>query len=694
MIDGGGRRCFYSLRPSVRITGGRREIHTSSMSRLSRSRTAGRKSQASDDETDWEPMPWDPNRTVQNPEEVEGTRRVERGKDKTGGVFTVSVPIKVQRQWLSELSRLEDAHTISSALEALRKLSMADKMPLERVTPFVVQFTQSRDHQVHKPYTRRACVSVYQNLCEDRGEELGNHVKRLASCIGEYCGDDDAGVRRTCVLAYQALVERVVSRLGKKRQPAALNESLEPLKEILRTSHNPCAQDGAAMCLAMILDSAEAVAGAEDCAVRMLPPLLKRLRRTKPMAKASVLNALSACVCRSGDRFVRYAVDIATAILAEIMGTSDSCGGWQGKKCAIDIITQIGESTPLPLHLIEDINDALDKNRFDKVPAVRDCVKDSMSVYQKAANMAIAKEKKASTVIHLPGEEGLKDSEEDALAGQKTANIGDQSAPPTDIDNPSTLLRHASASNRGGKKMMVDSYNGPLKKEVQKKSDQSDQVPPPSPTRSGGSYNKDSMRQFSVQHKQLRRDFELFREETKGNLVGLQRQVNGMERTMREMLNAIEQLNRSSALTASSRSGTHKATFTAYNAATGRGEPGTHGYLHTTNRAKMESRPGRTEEVFEDALGAYDEKEFVRFIGKFGAGYLSKLALSTQKQVLSKMVDAMEKKLFIGQYVPWIEEAVRLGIHRRIFAGPGMFQRVVDLLSALKETKLLKRFKL
>ena len=106
----------------------------------------------------------------------------------------------------------------------------------------------------------------------------------------------------------------------------------------------------------------------------------------------------------------------------------------------------------------------------------------------------------------------------------------------------------------------------------------------------------------------------------------------------------------------------------------------------------MRSRPGRTEEVFEEALSNYEENEFVRFAGKFGVKSLSKLSLATQKKTLLRMLEAMENKKFIGQYIPWFEQTVNLNIHHKVFVGPGVYHRVVALLSKLHETKLLKSF--
>ena len=58
----------------------------------------------------------------------------------------------------------------------------------------------------------------------------------------------------------------------------------------------------------------------------------------------------------------------------------------------------------------------------------------------------------------------------------------------------------------------------------------------------------------------------------------------------------------------------------------------------------MEVRPGRTEEVFEEALSNYEEREFVRFVGKFGVESLTKLSLATQKKTMLRMLEAMEEK--------------------------------------------------
>ena len=65
---------------------------------------------------------------VLNPEE---TRYQSFQKLKT--VVLVSVPTKIRHLWLAELSRLDDSHTVKSALQTLQQLSSAKKMPAERI---------------------------------------------------------------------------------------------------------------------------------------------------------------------------------------------------------------------------------------------------------------------------------------------------------------------------------------------------------------------------------------------------------------------------------------------------------------------------------------------------------------------------------------------------------------------------------
>ena len=130
-----------------------RKVAFEGMSRKTRHESLG------EAESKWEPQKWDPTRSVQNPEEtLSSTRNHKRT------IHTVSVPVKIQRQWLAELTRLEDPHTVTSALDSLRTLSTPTKMPLERLTPFLTQFSPRRDHQFHRPYTRRACVNVFQHI--------------------------------------------------------------------------------------------------------------------------------------------------------------------------------------------------------------------------------------------------------------------------------------------------------------------------------------------------------------------------------------------------------------------------------------------------------------------------------------------------------------------------------------------------
>ena len=635
---------------------------------------------------DYEVSKWEPDpistppsamqNTVLNPEETskaDGGNSVSKfSKAKT--VVTVSVPTKIRHLWLAELGRLDDSHTVKSALETLQNLSSAKKMPAERIAPFVALFAANHDHKVHRPFTRRACVQVITNLCVDRGPVLGRHIIRIANAICGYCGDDDPGVRRACAFAFDVLVKEVIFNLASEMQPKALEAAISPIKNLIKTSHNPRVQDGSAMCLANLLDACENMTDADKISSKLIPVLLKRLRRTKPTAKASVLNAISATVCRSSDLFVQYALDIVTALLNDIGNATDSTGGWQGKKCAIDILTQVGEATPLPLVVIEDVLTILEKLRFDKVPAVRDCVKDSLAVYDSALRIASKGKRERETKIgnknaenmHNRKNESLK--EIDYMENEKVNNSNNRK-----FNN-----------NRGVEKRMVgknatdeakqnnvpeESHNILLAKQAYRDS----------ATTKANDESANALKRFSLQHKQLRRDFDMFREETRSHLTSIQRQVNSMETTLARLAASVDEI------APHASQGTKKIQKTIYRS-------------YKTNydqklsvRDVLEVRPGRTEEVFEEALSNYEEREFVRFVGKFGVDSLTKLSLTTQKKTLIKMLEAMEEKKFIGQYMPWLEQTVNLGIQHQVFAGPGIYHRFVALLKKLHETKLLKR---
>ena len=625
--------------------------------------------------------------TILNPEEEMNVVSNNNTNSKKKVLVTVSVPIKIQRLWLAELSRLDDSHTIKSALQALKRLSSPDKMPVERIASFVALFAANHDHKVHRPFTRRACVQVFTNLCTDRTSELERYVGRIANSICGYCGDDDPGVRRSCAVGFEALVTEVISTLNGTNQSQALDSAIVPIKELLKTSHNPRVQDGGAMCLAHVLDACEGMVNSEKLAAKLIPTLLKRLRRTKPMAKASMLNAISACVCRSSDLFARYAVDIVTALLNDIRNATESTGGWQGKKCAVDILTQIGEAVPLSLHLIEDIRDALENLRFDKVPAVRDCVKDSLAVYDNASRIASQKEKDKKTKLRKPGEddgsssknESTKEQEEESYMPRKeTINSNNKQQTMKNSRNKynkSTVIEKRMVGERR-KKIPDDTFEG----KMDNNGSGGDQSVPNDDDKSkkqkGNDPAMNAIKQFSLQNRQLRRDFDYFREETQNHLTSIQRQVNSMETMLRKLTATVEGIN---AHGMNPHTTVQKTIYRTYN-------------NKNQSNNSMRSRPGRTEEVFEEALSNYEENEFVRFAGKFGVKSLSKLSLATQKKTLLRMLEAMENKKFIGQYIPWFEQTVNLNIHHKVFVGPGVYHRVVALLSKLHETKLLKSF--
>ena len=647
-------------------------------------------------ESKWEPQKWDPTRSVQNPEETLSSTRNHKGT-----IHTVSVPVKIQRQWLAELTRLEDPHTVTSALDSLRTLSTPTKMPLERLTPFLTQFSPRRDHQFHRPYTRRACVNVFQHICEDRGPELSRHVKRLSNCICEYCEDEDAGVRRSCVLAYQSLVVNVIGKLGPDAQHLSLQQCIEPPKNLLQRSHNPHAQDGASMCLAMILDCADGMRGAENCSSRLLPVLVKRLKRSNSSAKASVLNALSACVCRSGDRFATHAVAIVTAVLLDVQASSDRCGGWQGKKCAIDIITQIGESIPLPVELLQDINESLDKNRFDKVPAIRNCVKDAMAVYQKALNEAIEDSKEKATVIKLPGEEGLGENMKTPTTKNKTSpRFEDRDAPNSSQPGVAVGYANSSRKNKVLSSSAEQSFSTiPDSSSSAAKTFSQDRDVNRS-SKSKEHYLKDALRSFAQQQKSLRKDFDMFREETKLHFTALQRQVNMLERSMGEVMAYTKQLDNGPHEKKQLRYTLEKRSSSSKMMNSYRSEEETVRFSREgktqldVGTKSRRSRAGEAQESFEQALNTPDDRQFIQLVGAVDVRNLSTLALTTQKRVLLKMLQSMEKKQFIGQYLPWFEEAVRIGIQQKVFSGPGVYQRTTDLLENLKERRLLNKFKM
>ena len=294
--------------------------------------------------------------------------------------------------------------------------------------------------------------------------------------------------------------------------------------------------------------------------------------------------------------------------------------GWQGKKCAVDILTQIGEAVPLSLHLIEDVRDALENLRFDKVPAVRDCVKDSLAVYDNASRIASQKEKDKKTKLRKPGEddgsssknESTKEQEEESYMPRKeTINSNNKQQTMKNSRNKynkSTVIEKRMVGERR-KKIPDDTFEG----KMDNNGSGGDQSVPNDEDKSkkqkGNDPAMNAIKQFSLQNRQLRRDFDYFREETQNHLTSIQRQVNSMETMLRKLTATVEGIN---AHGMNPHTTVQKTIYRTYN-------------NKNQSNNSMRSRPGRTEEVFEEALSNYEENEFVRFVGKFGVKSLSKL---------------------------------------------------------------------
>ena len=118
-------------------------------------------------------------------------------------MVTVSVPTKIRHLWLAELSRLDDSHTVKSALQTLQQLSSAKKMPVEKIAPFIALFAANHDHKVIARHPPRLCASDYKFMYGPR-IGFGKHILRIANAICGYCGDDDPGVK-TCAFAFDVL---------------------------------------------------------------------------------------------------------------------------------------------------------------------------------------------------------------------------------------------------------------------------------------------------------------------------------------------------------------------------------------------------------------------------------------------------------------------------------------------------------
>ncbi|KAI3464026.1 hypothetical protein Pfo_020689 [Paulownia fortunei] len=273
---------------------------------------------------------------------------------------------------LTCLHKLSDRDTHSAAaseLESIAKTLSADALP-----PFLssISATDTSD----KSPVRRQCVRLISVLCEHHGNSLSPHLSKLLSAVVRRLRDPDSSVRSSCVAASLSLSSHLTS--------PPFTSITKPFLESLIIEQDSKAQNGAALCLAAIIEGSS---NPDAGSLRRLLPRLEKLAKCESFkAKAALLALMGSVVgvkgvlTSGGKNVVRNLV----MCLMEFLSSED----WAARKAAAEALMKIAavERDTLSEYKVSCLK-TFEAKRFDKVKAARETMNQMIEAWKEIPDL-------------------------------------------------------------------------------------------------------------------------------------------------------------------------------------------------------------------------------------------------------------------------------------------------------------------
>ncbi|KAL2244016.1 UNVERIFIED_CONTAM: TORTIFOLIA1-like protein 4 [Sesamum indicum] len=243
-----------------------------------------------------------------------------------------------------------DTHTAAAAeLESIAKTLSADALP-----PFLssISATDSSD----KSPVRRQCIRLISVLSEHHGNSLSPHLSKLLSAVVRRLRDPDSSVRSACVAASLSLSSQLTS--------PPFTSITKPFLESLFTEQDCNTQNGAALCLAAVIEGSR---NPDVGSLRKLLPRLEKLAKCESFkAKAALLALMASVVGVKGvlNGGGKNAIKNLVMCLMEFLSSED----WAARKAAAEAFIKIAavERNGLSEHKASCLK-TFEAKRFDKV---------------------------------------------------------------------------------------------------------------------------------------------------------------------------------------------------------------------------------------------------------------------------------------------------------------------------------------
>ncbi|KAL0421848.1 UNVERIFIED_CONTAM: TORTIFOLIA1-like protein 3 [Sesamum latifolium] len=273
---------------------------------------------------------------------------------------------------LTCLHKLSDRDTHSAAaleLESIAKALSADALP-----PFVssISATDSSD----KSPVRRQCLRLISVLSENHGNSLSPYLSKLLSAVVRRLRDPDSSVRSACVAASLSLSSHITS--------PPFTFITKPFVESLFIEQDTNAQNGAALCLAAIIEGSR---NPDPGTLRRLLPRLEKLAKCESFkAKAALLALIGSVVgvkgvlSSGGKNVIRNLV----TCLMEFLSSED----WAARKAAAEALMKIAsvEKDALSEYKVSCLK-TFEAKKFDKVKATRETMNQMIEAWKEIPDL-------------------------------------------------------------------------------------------------------------------------------------------------------------------------------------------------------------------------------------------------------------------------------------------------------------------
>ncbi|KAG6386135.1 hypothetical protein SASPL_155026 [Salvia splendens] len=263
---------------------------------------------------------------------------------------------ELKQRVLTCLHKLSDRDTHAAAAAELE--SIARSLPCAALPSFISSITSIESSDLSP--VRRHCLRLLSVLAVAHRDALSPHLSKILSSVRRRLRDPDSSVRAACVAAALSLASHLPS------PPFA--SLANPFLESLFSEQDAGAQNGAALCLAAVIEgSPHPDAGS----LRRLLPKLEKLAKCDGFKAKGAILALFGSIVEVEGVLSSGGVRNLIKCLVEFLSSED----WAARKAAAEALMKVAA--------VESQRDALSEckasclkafeaRRFDKVKAARE----------------------------------------------------------------------------------------------------------------------------------------------------------------------------------------------------------------------------------------------------------------------------------------------------------------------------------